>query len=192
MSFINPQTKEVNCKIVYCGPPFSGKTTSLHQIYERVAPAQKSKLVSLAEKEHRTLFFDFLPLSLGEAKGKKLRLHLYTVPGQSQFDASRKMILKGVDGVVFVADSQVERLEATLESWRDLRMNLAELGVDLNKFPIVIQLNKRDLKNIAPLSELKKILPTADGLHVESIATRGEGVMETLQAVAKQVLKNLK
>ncbi|MBI2982170.1 MAG: gliding-motility protein MglA [Deltaproteobacteria bacterium] len=191
MSFINPQTQEINGKIVYCGPPFSGKTTNLSQIYERLAPGQKGKLVSLAGGENRTLFFDFLPLSLGEAKGKRLRLHLYTVPGQPQLEASRKMILKGVDGVVFVVDSQVDRLEAALESWKDLGSHLRELEIDVTRFPIAVQFNKRDLKNGAPLSELKKLFPTVDGLQFESIAIRGEGVMETLQGVTKQVLKGL-
>ncbi len=147
MSFINYSSREINCKIVYYGPGLCGKTTNLQFIYQKVDPKTKGKLISLATETERTLFFDFLPLSLGEIRGFKTRFHLYTVPGQVFYDASRKLILKGVDGVVFVADSQVERMEANMESFENLRVNLAEQGYDLNKIPNVVQYNKRDLPN---------------------------------------------
>ena len=192
MSFLNPQSKEINCKIVYVGPPFSGKSTNLRSICSSVSRGQNGSLVTLTEKEDRTLFFDFLPLSLGKIKGFNIRLHLYTVPGQTQFDASRKIILKGVDGVVFVADSQVDRLENNLESWRNLRQLLAEVDSDFKTVPMVVQLNKRDLDPIVPVPEMTRALDGRQAPHLESIATKGKGVMETLQVVARQVLRGLK
>src|SRR4030088_2765455 len=154
MTFINYAAREINCKIVYYGPGLCGKTTNLQYIYDRTNPAAKGKLISLATETDRTLFFDFLPLDLGTVRGFKTRFHLYTVPGQVFYDASRKLILKGVDGVVFVADSQVERTEANVESVENLRTNLGEQGYDLDKIPYVIQYNKRDLPNIIPADEL--------------------------------------
>ena len=151
MSFINYSSREINCKLVYYGPGLCGKTTNLHYIYAKTSPDAKGKMISLATETERTLFFDFLPLSLGEIRGFKTRFHLYTVPGQVFYDASRKLILKGVDGVVFVADSQMERMEANIESLENLRLNLQEQGYDLDKLPYVIQYNKRDLPNAAPL-----------------------------------------
>ena len=150
MSFINYSSREINCKIVYYGPGLCGKTTNLQYIYAKTSPEAKGKMISLATETERTLFFDFLPLSLGEIRGFKTRFHLYTVPGQVFYDASRKLILKGVDGVVFVADSQIERMEANIESLENLRINLTEQGYDLDKLPYVIQYNKRDLPNAAP------------------------------------------
>ncbi|NOY65531.1 MAG: gliding-motility protein MglA, partial [Nitrospirae bacterium] len=158
MSFINYSTREINCKIVYYGPGLCGKTTNLQFIYKKTAPEQKGKLISLATESERTLFFDFLPLALGDIKGFRVRFHLYTVPGQVFYAASRKLILKGVDGVVFVADSQIERMDANIESLEDLRINLAEYGYELDRLPFVIQYNKRDLPNIVPVGELQKIL----------------------------------
>ena len=155
MSFINYLSREINCKIVYYGPGLCGKTTNLQWIYQRTAPEAKGKMISLATEQDRTLFFDFLPLSLGEIRGFKTRFHLYTVPGQVFYDASRKLILKGVDGVVFVGDSQIERMEANLESADNLQLNLAEQGYQLEKLPFVIQYNKRDLPNIASVEELR-------------------------------------
>jgi signal recognition particle receptor subunit beta len=150
--------REINCKIVYYGPGLCGKTTNLQYIYERTNPEAKGKMISLATETERTLFFDFLPLALGEIRGFKTRFHLYTVPGQVFYDASRKLILKGVDGVVFVADSQIERMEANQESLENLRTNLAEQGYSLDKLPYVIQYNKRDLPNIATVEELRELL----------------------------------
>ena len=155
MSFINYLSREINCKIVYYGPGLCGKTTNLQWIYQRTAPEAKGKMISLATEQDRKLFFDFLPLSLGEIRGFKTRFHLYTVPGQVFYDASRKLILKGVDGVVFVGDSQIERMEANLESADNLQLNLAEQGYQLEKLPFVIQYNKRDLPNIASVEELR-------------------------------------
>ena len=158
MSFINYSSREINCKIVYYGPGLCGKTTNLQYVYAKTNPEAKGKMISLATETERTLFFDFLPLSLGEIRGFKTRFHLYTVPGQVFYDASRKLILKGVDGVVFVADSQIERMEANLESVENLRVNLAEQGYDLSKIPYVVQYNKRDLPNIATVEELHRLL----------------------------------
>ena len=155
MSFINYSSREINCKLVYYGPGLCGKTTNLHYIYAKTSPDAKGKMISLATETERTLFFDFLPLSLGEIRGFKTRFHLYTVPGQVFYDASRKLILKGVDGVVFVADSQIERMEANIESLENLRLNLTEQGYDLDKLPYVIQYNKRDLPNAAPMEQLR-------------------------------------
>jgi signal recognition particle receptor subunit beta len=158
VSFINYSSREINCKIVYYGPGLCGKTTNLQYIYRKTTPEQKGKLISLATESERTLFFDFLPLALGDIKGFRVRFHLYTVPGQVFYAASRKLILKGVDGVVFVADSQIERMEANMESLDDLRINLAEQGYELEKLPFTIQHNKRDLPNVAPLEEMNTIL----------------------------------
>src|SRR5512147_889773 len=158
MSFINYSSREINCKIVYYGPGLCGKMTNLQYVYKKTNPDQKGKLISLATETERTLFFDFSPLSLGVIKGFKVRFHLYTVPGQVFYAASRKLILKGVDGVVFVADSQIERMEANIESVENLRINLAEQGYDLDKIPYVIQYNKRDLPNVVPLEELHRLL----------------------------------
>ena len=158
MSFINYSSREINCKIVYYGPGLCGKTTNLQYIYSKTNPDLKGKMISLATETERTLFFDFLPLSLGEIRGFKTRFHLYTVPGQVFYDASRKLILKGVDGIVFVADSQMERMEANVESMQNLYDNMAEYGYDLTKIPFVIQYNKRDLPNAAPVRDLQASL----------------------------------
>jgi mutual gliding-motility protein MglA len=158
MSLINYASREVNCKLVYYGPGLGGKTTNLEYIYEKVAPASKGKMISLATETERTLFFDFLPVDLGTIRGFKTRFHLYTVPGQVYYNASRKLILKGVDGVVFVGDSQLERMEANLESMQNLYDNMAQHGLDLTRLPFVIQYNKRDLPNAAPLAELQEAL----------------------------------
>jgi len=158
MSMINYASREINCKIVYYGPGLGGKTTNLEHIYGKVAPDSRGKLISLATETERTLFFDFLPVDLGTIRGFKTRFHLYTVPGQVYYNASRKLILKGVDGVVFVGDSQVERMEANQESMQNLYDNMAEYGYDLTRIPFVVQYNKRDLPNAAPLSELQSTL----------------------------------
>ena len=192
MSFINYSSREINCKIVYYGPGLCGKTTNLQYIYNKTNPEAKGKMISLATETDRTLFFDFLPLSLGEIRGFKTRFHLYTVPGQVFYDASRKLILKGVDGVVFVADSQIERMEANIESLDNLRTNLQEQGYNLDKIPYVIQYNKRDLPNAAPLEELRSLLNTNKVPDFSGVASSGDGVFDTLKAVAKLVLTELK
>jgi signal recognition particle receptor subunit beta len=192
MSFINYPAREINCKIVYYGPGLCGKTTNLQWIYKKTNPDAKGKMISLATETERTLFFDFLPLSLGEIRGFKTRFHLYTVPGQVFYDASRKLILKGVDGVVFVADSQIERMEANIESIENLKANLIEQGYSLEAMPYVVQYNKRDLPNAAPVAEMKKLLNPNGVPDFDSVATEGTGVFETLKAVAKLVLIELK
>lgn len=192
MSFINYASREINCKIVYYGPGLCGKTTNLQYIYNKTANDAKGKMISLATETERTLFFDFLPLALGEIRGFKTRFHLYTVPGQVFYDASRKLILKGVDGVVFVADSQDVRLDANIESMENLKDNLEEQGFDIEKIPFVIQYNKRDLPDVTPVEELSKLLNPRKVPELEGCATTGEGIFETLKAVAKLVLNDLK
>ena len=192
MSFINYASREINCKIVYYGPGLCGKTTNLQYVYQKTAPDAKGKMISLATETERTLFFDFLPLALGEIRGFKTRFHLYTVPGQVFYDASRKLILKGVDGVVFVADSQEERIDANIESLENLRFNLKEQGYDLDKLPYVIQYNKRDLPSAMTVEELSRELNPTRVQEFEACATTGEGVFETLKAIAKLILIDLK
>jgi signal recognition particle receptor subunit beta len=192
LTFINYASREINCKIVYYGPGLGGKTTNLQYIYDSTAAQAKGKLISLATETDRTLFFDFLPLDLGTVRGFKTRFHLYTVPGQVFYDASRKLILKGVDGVVFVADSQRERMDANIESIFNLELNLKQHGYDLTKIPYVLQLNKRDLPNVIPTHELRAELARKDEPVFEGVANRGIGVFDTLKAVAKQVLMELR
>ncbi len=192
MSFINYSSREINCKLVYYGPGLCGKTTNLQYIYNKTKPDAKGKMISLATETERTLFFDFLPLSLGEIRGFKTRFHLYTVPGQVFYDASRKLILKGVDGVCFVADSQMERMEANIESLENLRDNLTEQGYDLDKLPYVVQYNKRDLPSVVPVEELSEVLNSTRVPEFEGVATTGVGVFDTLKALAKQVLTELR
>ncbi len=191
MSMINYASREINCKIVYYGPGLGGKTTNLEFIYNKVAPNTRGKLISLATETERTLFFDFLPVDLGTIRGFKTRFHLYTVPGQVYYNASRKLILKGVDGVVFVADSQVERLDANIEAMHNLYENLAEYGYDLRLIPFVIQYNKRDLPNVSPVNELNQHLNPDHVPAYEAVATTGIGVFDTLKAIAKLVIKSL-
>lgn len=192
MSFINYSSREINCKIVYYGPGLCGKTTNLQYIYNKTNPDAKGKMISLATETERTLFFDFLPLSLGDIRGFKTRFHLYTVPGQVFYDASRRLILKGVDGVVFVADSQEARFEANIESLENLRSNLSDQGYDLDKLPYVVQYNKRDMPEVKSVEELRAELNPTNVPDFEAVATKGDGVFETLKAVAKQVLTELK
>lgn len=192
MAFINYAAREINVKIVYYGPGLGGKTTNLQYIYERTNPGQKGKLISLATETERTLFFDFLPLDLGTVKGFRVRFHLYTVPGQVFYDASRKLILKGADGVVFVADSQRERMDANIESLRNLKVNLAENNLDFATIPYVLQLNKRDLPSAVPREEMLRVLHSKGEPVFEAVAIRGIGVFETLKAVARLVLQDLR
>ncbi|HSW38322.1 MAG TPA: ADP-ribosylation factor-like protein [Acidobacteriota bacterium] len=191
MTFINYVAREINCKIVYYGPGLGGKTTNLQYIYQITSTENKGKLISLATETERTLFFDFLPIDLGRIRGFRTRFHLYTVPGQVFYDSSRKLILKGVDGIVFVADSQEERLDANLEAISNLDENLKEQGYDLGKIPYVLQLNKRDLPGAMPVEELSKQLLVKGEPVIEAIAPQGIGVLPALKAVARQVLLEL-
>lgn len=192
MSFINFAAREINCKIVYYGPGLGGKTTNLQIVYDKTADKSKGKMISLATETDRTLFFDFLPLDLGTVRGFKTRFHLYTVPGQVFYDASRKLILRGVDGVVFVADSQEERMDANIEALDNLMENLQEHGYNFGTIPYVLQLNKRDLPNVLPIDSLKRELMKRDEPVFEAVAYQGQGVFETLKEVARQVLLELK
>jgi mutual gliding-motility protein MglA len=192
LSFINFAAREINCKIVYYGAGLGGKTTNLQVIYQKTAEQQKGKMISLATETERTLFFDFLPLDLGNVRGFKTRIHLYTVPGQVFYDASRKLILRGVDGIVFVADSQEQRMDANVEALDNLMSNLQEHGYDFNKIPYVLQLNKRDLPNILSPEALNKELRKKNEAVVEAVAFQGVGVFETLKEIARQVLTELK
>ena len=192
MSFINFAAREINCKIVYYGAGLGGKTTNLQYIFDKTNEKQKGKMISLATETDRTLFFDFLPLDLGTVRGFKTRFHLYTVPGQVFYDASRKLILRGVDGVVFVADSQEERMDANVEAIDNLADNLKEHGYDFGKIPYVLQLNKRDMPTALPVDDLKKQLVRRGEPTFEAVAPVGTGVFETLKEVARQVLVELK
>jgi len=192
MPFINRMAREINIKIVYYGPGLCGKTTNLQFIFDRTREEARGKMVSLATSTDRTLFFDFLPLQLGQIRGFKTRFHLYTVPGQVFYDASRKLILKGVDGCVFVADSQIARVDANEESFDNLKTNLAEYGLSLDTLPYTIQYNKRDLPGIMEVEELRELL-NSDGVpDFEAVASEGTGVFETLKAVARLVFMELK
>jgi mutual gliding-motility protein MglA len=192
MSFVNYHTKEINCKIVYYGPGLGGKTTNIQHIYQKTNSQNKGQMITLNTENERTLFFDFLPLDLGEIRGFKTRFHLYTVPGQVFYEASRKLILRGVDGLVFVADSQVERMDANLESLAGLEKNLADQGYDISKVPIVMQWNKRDLPNIVSVEDLQHQLNKRKNPSFEAIASQGQGVFETLKMISKSVLLNIK
>jgi len=192
LSFLNYSTREINFKIVYYGPGLSGKTTNIKTIYNKVKQDNKGKLVSLATETERTLFFDFFPLDLGSVKGYKVKFHLYTVPGQIYYSSSRKLIMKGVDGVVFVADSQRERFEANFESLNDMLQNLKEYKIDFDTLPYVLQLNKRDLPNITPANELIAALRKRDEPVIEAMAIKGDGVVETLKAISKLIMVDVK
>lgn len=191
MSMINYASREINCKVVYYGTGLGGKTTNLEHIYSRVNPEAKGKMISLATETDRTLFFDFLPIDLGEVRGFKTRFHLYTVPGQVYYNASRKLILRGVDGIVFVADSQRDRGEANIEAMHNLYENLETYGYDLARIPFVIQYNKRDVEDAVPVQELRAQINPMGVEDFEGVATEGRGVFETLTAVSKQVVKTL-
>jgi signal recognition particle receptor subunit beta len=192
MSYINYSSREINCKIVYYGPGLCGKTTNLQFIYKKTRPEAKGRMITLATETERTLFFDFLPLALGDIRGFKTRFHLYTVPGQIFYDASRKLILKGVDGIVFVADSQIERMDANIESFENMKTNLEDQGYSLAQIPYIIQYNKRDMPNIVPVPEFKKVLNANSVPDFEAVALDGIGVFETLKTIVKLVLFELK
>jgi signal recognition particle receptor subunit beta len=191
MSMINYASREINCKIVYYGTGLGGKTTNLEYIYSRVNPDTKGKMISLATESERTLFFDFLPIDLGEVRGFKTRFHLYTVPGQVYYNASRRLILKGVDGLVFVADSQASRAEANIEAMHNLYENLETYGYELDKIPFAIQYNKRDMPNILPVTELRAQINPMGVPDFEGTAVEGKGVFETLSCVSKLVVQSL-
>ena len=191
MSMINYASREINCKLVYYGPGLGGKTTNIEYVYNKVSPDTRGKLISLATEQERTLFFDFLPVDLGSIRGFKTRFHLYTVPGQVYYNASRRLILKGVDGVVFVSDSQPERMDANIASMQNLYENLAEYGYDPLTLPLVIQFNKRDLPTAVPVQELRAQLNPDNLPDFEAVAINGDGVFDTLKNVSKLVLKTL-
>jgi signal recognition particle receptor subunit beta len=191
MALVNHQTREINAKIVYYGPGLCGKTTNIHMIFHRIAPGQRGKLISLATETDRTLFFDFLPVELGTIKNYRVRFHLYTVPGQVFYNATRKLVLKGADGVIFVADSQRAMLDANLESISNLRDNFHDQGIDLNTFPMVIQYNKRDLPDVLSIDELNAAVNPRLVPFYGAVATAGEGVLKTFTAISKQVLQDM-
>jgi mutual gliding-motility protein MglA len=191
MSLINYSSREINCKIVYYGPGLCGKTTNIQYVYNKVDPSTKGKLITLATEMDRTLFFDFLPLELGQVKGFKTRFHLYTVPGQVYYDASRKLILRGVDGIVFVADSQSARYDANIESLYNLHENLEEYKLKLDDVPFVLQYNKRDMENIIPMEDMEQELNPERFPAFPAVAVKCDGVFDTLKCVAKGVLKKL-
>ena len=192
MSTVNFAAREISFKLVYYGPGMSGKTTNLKLIHEHIAPERRGELVSLATEEERTLFFDFMPLELGSVNGFKTRFHLYTVPGQVFYNAARKLILRGVDGVVFVADSAPNRLRANAEAMRNLRENLAEYNLSVDEVPLILQLNKRDLPDALPAEMLRSVVDPGRVLETfEGSARNFEGVLEPLRAVSKQVLAKL-
>jgi len=191
MSLINYSSREINCKIVYYGPGLCGKTTNIQWVYNKVAPETKGKLITLATEMDRTLFFDFLPLELGTVKGFKTRFHLYTVPGQVYYDASRKLILRGVDGIVFVADSQASRYDANIESLYNLHENLDEYKLKIEELPYVIQYNKRDMPDVIEVTDLQQELNPEGCPSLEAVAIKGVGVFDTLKLVAKGVLQKL-
>ena len=191
MSLINYSSREINCKIVYYGPGLCGKTTNIQYVYDKVAPETKGKLITLATEMDRTLFFDFLPLELGTVKGFKTRFHLYTVPGQVYYDASRKLILRGVDGLVYVADSQTARYDANIESLYNLHENLEAYNLNIDEIPFVLQYNKRDMPDIISLDDLEQELNPEGFPSFNAVAITGDGVFDTLKSVAKMVLKKL-
>lgn len=189
--FINWHQRELNLKIVYYGAGMSGKTTNLEKIHERVDPKRRGDLVSLKTNEDRTLFFDFLRLELGKIGGMTPKIHLYTVPGQTYYEASRKVVLRGTDGIVFVVDSAPDRVTANLELWQNMKIHLSELDIPLTNFPIVVQFNKRDLSNALPVDTLKKLLRVDNYPTFEAIAIEGQGVSNTLKAVINDTIKQV-
>ena len=193
MVFFNYATMQMAAKIVYYGPGLCGKTTNLHHIYAKTSPQSRGEMVSLETETDRTLFFDLLPIDVGVIGGFKTRLQLYTIPGQVFYNTTRKLVLKGVDGIVFVADSQKAMLDANLESFKNLRENLAEIGLSVDEIPLVLQLNKRDLPNIAPVDDVVDVIdPERKYDFVEAVASRGDGVFETLKVISKLTLRTLR
>lgn len=192
MSLFNYNAKEIHCKIVYYGPSLGGKTTNVQWMYQSLAQDQKSKLVALNTEIERTLLFDFLPLDVGEIRGYKTRFHLYSVPGQIVYDATRKLILQGIDGIIFVADSQSDRLQENLQAMENLEKNLYQQGYNIKDIPMVIQYNKRDLPNAMPIAELRRHLNKYNSHEIEAVAQNGQGVLESFKSVAKSIINVLK
>lgn len=192
MSLFNYNAKEIHCKIVYYGPSLGGKTTNIQWMYQSLAQDQKSKLIALNTEIERTLLFDFLPLDVGEIRGFKTRFHLYSVPGQIVYDATRKLILQGIDGVVFVADSQSDRMDENLQAFENLEKNLYQQGYNIKDIPLVIQYNKRDLPNALPVSELRKQLNRYNSIEIEASAFEGKGVLESFKSISKSIIHTLK
>lgn len=192
MSFINYSTQEVNCKIVYFGAGLSGKTTNIQYIYDHTQTDLRGRFFAGSTENERTLFFDFLPLGVGDVRGYKTRIHLFTIPGQTFYEISQQFILKGVDGIVFVVDSQPERMEANIESFDLLTRNLEKQGYNISQIPIVFQYNKRDVANAIHTKELENTFNSIRRPSIEAVASRGEGVMETLQAISQMVIRELK
>lgn len=191
MSLVNYSTREVTCKIVYYGPGRSGKTSNLQYIHSYLPADRRGSIVSLATETDRTLFFDFLPLDLGTISGFRTRIQLYTVPGQVYYQATRRLVLRGADGVVFVADSQREQSGENVQSWQSLYENLEEEDIDTTSFPTVLQYNKRDLPDILALDELESILNSRGAAWYPAVAVRGDGVIPTLKRISQLTLQNL-
>ena len=192
MPSIDANKREISCKVVYYGPGLCGKTTNLQFIHKKVDPRVRGKLVSLATKTERTLFFDFVPITLGKIKGLSTRFHFYTVPGQSFYNRSRMAILKNVDGIVFVADSQTDRLDANIDSFYNMEENLQEYGYELKKIPLVVQYNKRDLTEILPIEQLSREVNLLKSPDFSATAVTGEGVFETLREIVKLVITDIR
>jgi mutual gliding-motility protein MglA len=192
MAFINNETKEIHCKIVYYGPSLGGKTTNVQWIYTQVSGEDRSKMVEFIANPERTKFFDFYPMDAGQVRGLKTRLHLFSVPGQTVLDATRRLVLKGIDGLVFVADSQLERMDENIESMKNLVKNLELHGHDIQDIPMVIQYNKRDLPNVAPLAELRTALNKYNAPDFEAVASTGRGVKESLKTISRTIITTLK
>lgn len=190
--FTNLASKEINLKLVYYGPGLGGKTTNIQRLHDAAPPELKTEMVSLATEADRTLFFDFLPMELGTVNGFKVRLHLYTVPGQVFYEATRKLVVRGADGIVLVADSQYERMEANIEALEGLQRNLAEHNLDLKELPYVVQCNKRDLEGIASMEEMREALNFKGEQFIEAAAVDGKGVDETLKALSRAVMRDLR
>ncbi len=192
MSLFNYNAKEIHCKIVYYGPSLGGKTTNIQWMYQSLASDQKSKLMALNTEIERTLLFDFLPLDVGDIRGYNTRFHLYSVPGQIVYDATRKLILQGIDGVIFVADSQADRLDENLQAFENLEKNLYQQGYNIKDIPLVIQYNKRDLRNALPVAELRRHLNRYNSFEVEASAFEGIGVLESFKSISKSIIHTLK
>ena len=191
MALINYSSREIHCKIVYYGTGLGGKTTNLEYVHKQLNPTIRGEMVSLNTANERTLFFDFLPLDLGSVQGFRTKFSLYTVPGQVEYNASRKLVLNGADGIVFVADSQMEKMEENIESLKNMEENLAEYSMTLDSLPWVLQYNKRDLPNAAPIELLEKSMNTKGVPYFEAAAYDGTGVFTTLKAISKEVLNRL-